>query len=68
MAYAKPDGMTSADMELELLRVFARYPEYHERGFKVMVERFAGDNFYHLHLVAGEYVKCPYFAEFKIAD
>lgn len=53
MAYAKPDGMTSADMELELLRVFARYPEYHERGFKAMVERFAGDNFYHLHLVAG---------------
>jgi len=57
MAYTIPEGKTAAELEAELRTVFADYPEYHDPQFgpgtfEAMVEKFANDDFYKLHLVA----------------
>lgn len=64
-SYSPADGKTHTELENELQVVFNAYPEYHDpqRGagtFEAMVNLFAADNFYNLHLVACEYLKSPY--------
>lgn len=61
MAYTRPEGKTAAELESELRTVFDAYPEYHDPeygpgSFEAMVEKFANDNFYKLHLVAKAYL------------
>lgn len=61
MAYTSPEGKNAAELEAELRTVFDGYPEYHDPqlgpgGFEVMVEKFANDDFYKLHLVAKAYL------------
>jgi hypothetical protein len=58
-----PEGMTALEMEEELLKVFNSYPEYNDKSFFKMVELFANDDFFHLHLVAKECLKDPFFKE-----
>lgn len=62
MPYSSPLGKTSFQLEQELLVVYEKYPEYKdEMSFADMVKEFAEDDFFNLHLVAKEYLKCPYF-------
>ncbi len=62
MAYSPATDKTLPELESELRAVFEAYPEYScpECGpadFDVMVRKFAGDNFYKLHLVARAYLE-----------
>lgn len=62
MSYSSPLGKTSVQLEQELLFVYNSYTEYRDyMSFAEMVKKFANDDFYKLHLVAVEYLKCPYF-------
>lgn len=53
--YAQIEGKTFDMLKAELLDVYKRYPEYHEKGFKAMVDLFATDDFYHEHYVAKKF-------------
>lgn len=62
MPYSPIENKTYEQLEGELKAVYGAYPEYHdpEHGsgkFEDMITKFAGDNFYNLHLVAQEYMK-----------
>lgn len=62
MSYSKPDGKTFTELHDELEAVWHSHyqpgPEYGEHiPFSKMVELFAGDDFYHLHLIAKEFLK-----------
>lgn len=62
MSYSIPEGKTTAELESELREVFSAYPEYNNPdygagSFDAMVEKFANDDFYNLHLVAKAYLE-----------
>lgn len=62
MAYSPVDDKTFEQLDAELKAVYGAYPEYSDKEcgsgkFEDMVQLFAGDNFYKLHLVAKEYLK-----------
>lgn len=61
MAYSEVEGKSVEELESELREVFNYYPDYHnpdlgEGTFEAMVEKFADDDFYKLHLVAKAYL------------
>jgi hypothetical protein len=66
MTYSDPSGKTVCELEDELLAVWEEHyepytgPDYDCEGsistFSKMVNMFALDNFYNLHLVAKEYL------------
>lgn len=61
MAYTDPTGKTVCELEHELAVVWREHyqpgPEYGDHiSFTAMVELFANDEFYKLHLVAKEYL------------
>lgn len=58
--YAQIEGKTFEMLEAELMDVYNGYseyndPEYGGKGFDVMVDLFANDDFYHEHYVAKQY-------------
>ena len=60
VGYSRAEGKSTEELEAELRSVFDNYPEYSDpalggRGFEAMVETFATDGFYKLHLVARAY-------------
>ncbi len=64
MPYSPVANKTREMLTAELQHVFETYPEYSEpsRGpdaFNAMVQKFAADDFYHLHLVARAYLGAP---------
>lgn len=63
MTYTVADGRTVLELEDLLYTVYVDYPEYSDGDFLTMVKKFAGDNFYKLHLVAKEYLNDPYLGD-----
>lgn len=64
MSYSKPEGKTTHELELELVKVWKEYyqpgEEYSDHiTFSEMVDLFANDDFYNLHLVAKAYKLLP---------
>lgn len=65
MPYSPVENKTVVELETELIAVYLKYPEYSDplyggESFIAMVEKFATDDFYKLHLVAKEYMKDPF--------
>lgn len=62
MTYSPIDGKSADQLYAELRTVYSNYPEYNDPDlgsgdFYTMVEKFASDPFYNLHLVAKEYIR-----------
>jgi hypothetical protein len=58
MSYSNPHNKTIGQLYDELEKVYNDYPEYNEQMPIIkMIELFASDDFYKLHLVAIEYLK-----------
>lgn len=65
MTYSPAHTKTKEDLAAELRQVFDAYPEYSDPilglgNFEAMVQKFAVDDFFKLHLVARAYLGLPF--------